>query len=82
MPLTIKTCSKYEILFVFGGAVAVMDTYRQYRKNFDCSIFYKIFGDVTAIKIVKRSFLLIISFMCLATNCVTNIEQSKRENKK
>jgi hypothetical protein len=26
--------------------------------------------------------ILIISFMCLATNCVTNIDQSKRENKK
>jgi hypothetical protein len=24
----------------------------------------------------------IISFICLATNCVTNIDQSKRENKK
>jgi hypothetical protein len=27
-------------------------------------------------------FLLIISFICLATNCVTNTDQSKRENKK
>jgi hypothetical protein len=27
-------------------------------------------------------FVVIISFMCLATNCVTTIDQSKRENKK
>jgi hypothetical protein len=34
-------------------------------------------------KITRPNFLyLIISFMCLATNCVTNIDQSKRENKK
>jgi hypothetical protein len=30
----------------------------------------------------KKIIHLIISFMCLATNCVTNIDQSKRENKK
>jgi hypothetical protein len=28
------------------------------------------------------TFYMIISFICLATNCVTNIDQSKRENKK
>jgi hypothetical protein len=28
------------------------------------------------------NFITIISFICLATNCLTNIDQSKRENKK
>jgi hypothetical protein len=32
--------------------------------------------------ILPENFLLIILFMCLATNCVANIDQSKRENKK
>jgi hypothetical protein len=33
-------------------------------------------------KVGEVNLFKIISFMCLATNCVTNIDQSKRENKK
>jgi hypothetical protein len=47
--------------------------------------FRKIISFKIGIKKYTKLFekiMLIISFMCLATNCVTNIDQSKRENKK
>jgi hypothetical protein len=72
--------------------------FKNFIQFLDCKIFtslllplyyiliFCVFGGQTTFNFKKLNlilyFIVIISFMCLATNCVTNIDQSKRENKK